>query len=109
MFINHKTNSTIIFQPKFFLTFVNKLNLKLIKIFMYFLQYRFRVFYKNEKFNVVFNVFFRLFIKKYNSINVTVNNLNVDVFNENVITKTFIEINDKFRRKLIKEYKQNFA
>ena len=76
---------------------------------MYFLQYRFRVFHKNEKFNVVFDVFFRLFIKKYNSIDVIINNLNVDVFNENVITKTFIKINDKFRRKLIKKYEQDFT
>ena len=76
---------------------------------MYFLQYRFCVFHKNEKFNVVFDVFFCLFIKKHNSINVTIDNLNVDAFNENVIAETFIEINDEFRRKLIKKYEQDFA
>ena len=109
MFMNYKTNSTIIFQTKFFLTFVNKLNLKLIRTFIYLSQYRFRVFHRSEKFNIVFNAFSRLFIKKHNLIDVTINNLNVDAFNENVIAKTFIEINDKFRWKLIKKYEQDFA
>ena len=76
---------------------------------MYFSQYRFRVFHKSEKFNVVLNAFSRLLIKKHNSIDVTVDSLNVDAFNENAITKTFIEMSDEFRRKLIKEYKQNSA
>ena len=76
---------------------------------MYFLQYRFRVFHKNKKFNVVFDVLFRLFIKKHNLIDVTIDNLNVDVFNEDVIAKKLIEMSDKFCRKLIKEYKQDFA
>ena len=109
MFTNYKTNSKIIAQIKLFSTFVDKLNLKLIKISMYLFQYRIRVFHKNDKTNIVFNVLSCLFIKKHNIVNQLIDSLNINVFNKNTIKRILIEINDEFRRKLIKEYKKNFA
>ena len=109
MFTNYETNSKIIAQIKLFSTFVDKLNLKLIKISIYLSQYRIRVFHKSDKTNIVFNAFFRLFIKKHNVVDQLINNLNLNAFNKNAIKKFLIEINDEFRRKLIKKYKKNFA
>ena len=109
VFTDYKANSKIIAQIKLFSTFVDKLNLRLVKISIYLSQYRIRVFHKNDKTNIVFDALFRLFIKKHNVVNRLVNSLNVDVFNENAIKKNFVEISDEFRRKLIKEYKKNFV
>ena len=76
---------------------------------MYLFQYRIRVFHKNDKTNIVFNAFFRLFIKRYNVVDRLINNLNINAFNKNAIKKILIEINNEFRRKLIRKYKKNFA
>ena len=78
---------------------------------MYLSQYRLRVFHKNEKSNIIFDALFRLFIKKQNVVDTTIDNLNINVFNiettTNTIEKFLIKITKKFRFKLIKNYKKN--
>ena len=54
---------------------------------MYLSQFRIKTFYRNKKSNIIFNVFFYLFIVHNKLKNYTINNLNIDKFNINVIDK----------------------
>ena len=54
---------------------------------MYLSQFRINFFYRNKKLNIIFNVFFRLFIVRNKLKNYTINNLNIDKFNTNVVDK----------------------
>ena len=76
---------------------------------MYLSQFRLRVFHRSEKSNVIFDAFFRLSIKRQNVVDQSIDNLNIDVFNENVVEKTLIEMSNEFRRKLIKKYDENLS
>ena len=90
--------------------FVNKFNFKLIKISIYLSQFRIKNFYYNKKLNIIFNVFFRLFIVRNKLKNHIINNLNIDEFNTNVVDKLIdilIQITNDFRKKLVNDYKNN--
>ena len=114
-YINHVFNVAITTQIKFTSSFVNKLNLKLIRTSMYFFQFRLTIYHRSKKFNLVSNVFNRFFntIDKNN----VVNNLNIKSFhfkiqdfeNENfhVFNYTFIAMNVNFNHKLKIEYQKN--
>ena len=77
---------------------------------MYLSQFRINFFYRNEKSNIIFNVFFRLFIVRNKSKNHTIDNLNIDKFNIDVVDKLIdilIQITNDFRKKLVNDYKNN--
>ena len=87
IFIDYDVNSSIVNQIKLSIFFVNKFNFKLIKTSMYLSQFRIKIFHRNEKSNIIFNVFFRLFIVRNKSKNYIIDNLNIDKFNTNVVDK----------------------
>ena len=71
---------------------------------MYLLQFRIKIFHRNKKLNIIFNVFFRLFIVRNKLKNYTIDNLNIDKFNTNIVDKLIdilIQITNEFRKKLI--------
>ena len=77
---------------------------------MYLLQFQIINFHHNEKSNIIFDVFFRLFIVRNKLKNYTINNLNIDKFNMNVVDKLIdilIQITNDFRKKLVNDYKNN--
>ena len=112
IFIDHVVNSTIVEQIKLTFNSIDKLNLKLIKTFMYLFQFRFRIFHRNDKFNIISNVLSRFFTKRQNFANATKNNLNFDVnivdVDENNFQNILIQLSNNFRFKLIIDYKKNF-
>ena len=80
-------------------------------MFIYLLQFRLRVFYYIDKFNIISNILLRLFTIRYNLIDSKIDNLNFENFHveikkliENIINKDLIEIFDDFRKKFIDEY-----
>ena len=115
IYIDHVVNSIIVKQTKLSIIFVDKLNLKLIRVFTYLFQFRLRVFHKTNKFNLMSNVFNRLFTIRNNSNdkkfdNFELNNYHFDVIlfeTKNVIHEMFIEMSFVFRKKLIANYKKN--
>ena len=77
---------------------------------MYLLQFRIKIFHHNKKSNIIFNVFFRLFIVRNQLKNHTIDNLNIDKFNTNVVDKLIdilIQITNDFRKKLVNDYKND--
>ena len=77
---------------------------------MYLLQFRIKNFHRNKKSNIIFDVFFRLFIVRNKSKNYTIDNLNIDKFNIDVVDKLIdilIQITNDFRKKLVNDYKNN--
>ena len=72
IFINYDVNLSIVNQVKLSIFFVNKFNFKLIKTLIYLSQFRIKIFYRNEKSNIIFDVFFSFiyrsqqFKKSYN-------------------------------------------
>ena len=58
IFINHNVNLSIINQIKLSIFFVIKFNFKLIKTSMYLSQFRIKIFHRNKKSNIIFNIFF---------------------------------------------------
>ena len=80
VYMNHAINSIIINQIKFIFNNVDELNLKLIRIFIYLFQFRFRVFHKTNKSNIIFDVLNRLFIIRYFVLNVKIDNFDLKTY-----------------------------
>ena len=78
IYTNHEANFVIVVETKFSKININKLNMKFIKAFIYFSQFRIEMRHKFEKFNVVSNALNKLSIK---SVNKSINNLNIDAKN----------------------------
>ena len=111
IYTDHEANFMIVAKTKFSTININKLNMKFIKTFIYFFQFRIEMRHKFEKFNVVSNALSRLSIK---SINKSINNLNIDAKNSKtdqiyVYVTTFVEIFFEFKKELIDEYVKNSA
>ena len=112
IFIDHNVNSSIVNQIKLSIFFVNKFNFKLIKTSMYLSQFRIKIFHRNKKLNIIFDAFFRLFIVRNKSKNHTIDNLNIDKFNTNVVDKLIdilIQITNDFRIKFMNDYKNDLT
>ena len=110
IFIDYNVNLSIVNQIKLSIFFVNKFNFKLIKTSIYLSQFRIKIFHHNEKSNIIFDVFFRLFIVRNKSKNHIINNLNIDEFNTNVVDKLInilIQITNDFRKKFVNNYKND--
>ena len=77
---------------------------------MYLSQFRIKNFHRNKKSNIIFDVFFRLFIVRSKLKDYTIDNLNIDKFNIDVIDKlidTLIQMTNDFRKKLVNDYENN--
>jgi hypothetical protein len=113
IFIDHVVNFVIVNQIKFTSFNVNKFNFKFVRVFMYLLQFRLKIYYRNDKFNIVIDVFNRLFIVRYNLIDKKNYNLNFDIYHDkiknfndekSIVKKILIEISIKFRQQLFIDY-----
>ena len=79
---------------------------------MYLSQFRIKNFHRNKKSNIIFDIFFRLFIVCNKLKNHTINNLNIDKFNTNVVDKLIdilIQITNNFRKKFVNNYKNDLT
>ena len=86
--------------------------MKFVRIFIYLSQFRFKIYYRFDKFNLVFDVLSRLFnIADKNNI---VNNLDIELFHSNlndselnhsyVFNQSLIAMNQKFNQKFKIDY-----
>lgn len=109
-------HSFITRQIKFTNNNVNKLNMKLIRVSIYFFQFRFDVGYKFDKSHIIFDALNRLFIK--NCIFSDKNDvLNIENFYKNMINSKndiiyvynndLITMFENFKLKLQKKYRTN--
>ena len=64
IFIDHVVNASIVKQTIFTFNNTNKLNLRLIRVFIYLFQFRLNIRYRFDKRHVISNVFFKLSIDK---------------------------------------------
>jgi hypothetical protein len=83
IYTNHDVNSTIISVIKLSTSSTNKLNMKLIRAFMYLSQFRLNIKHRSEKSNIVSDVLNRLSMKKNRSFYEALN-LNLDHIQSNM-------------------------
>ena len=113
IYTDHETNFIIAAETKLITININKLNMKFIKIFTYFSQFRIEMRHKFEKFNVVSNALSRLSIKS-KPTSKSINSFDIDAENpktDQIYTyvTTLVEISFAFKKKLIDEYAKNSA
>ena len=126
VYINHFVIIEIIQQIKLFNSFVDKFNLRFVKIFIYLFQFRFNMCHKFETHYVVFDVLSRLSTKKFKSSSiesilnnayfvtsqyayVTKFNIENSFSSKNAINDIYVEIISKFKKFIMKKYrKRNF-
>ena len=118
VFTNHVVNTSIIKQTTFINNNTNKLNFCLIRIFIYYSQFRFDVKYRIDKKHVIFDVFFRLSIDNEFAIinrtnfddNLDLNFYFIDVFdfsddsNCYIFQKILINMSNEFRKQITNKY-----
>ena len=112
VYIDHVVNSIIANQTKFIFNSINKLNMKFVRVSMYLFQFRFKIYHRFDKFNLIFDALSRLFntVDKNN----IVDNLNIKSFHSDIIdfelnhfyafNQSLITMNDVFNQKLKAEY-----
>ena len=107
VYINHDFVFEIVKQTTFFISFIDKLNLRLIKTSNYLQRFNLNIRYKSNKQHIMSNVFFKL-------VNVNIENLLWKFFandDENKLNVLFIasliEMNEFFRKRIIVEYEND--
>ena len=60
LYIDHVTNSIIVNQTKLIFNSIDKLNMKLVRAFMYLFQFQLKIYYRFDKFNLILDAFNRL-------------------------------------------------
>ena len=95
IFTNHSVSTSIVKQISHIFSNIDKLNLKLIKVFVYLSQFDLDVRYKSKKFNIVFDVLFRLF---------TISSLQSFSKKTNAFQISLIIMSNEFKKRLIDEY-----
>lgn len=108
IYINYEINFIITTKIKLNTTNIDKFNLKLIKISIYFFQFWFEMRHCSEKFNVISNVFNKLLM----TLSIKKNSLNIDTKNSNtnqmyIYATTLMKMSIIFRKALIENYVQN--
>jgi hypothetical protein len=117
IYTDHDVSSVIAAAIKLITFSVDKLNMKLIRVFTYLSQFRLDVRYRSEKFNIVSDALSRLFVTKDTSSQEA---LNVDVDLEHfqsgmnssendriyAYVTTLVEMSDQFRSKIKKKYQR---
>ena len=104
VYTNHEVILSIVFQIKLITSSTNKANLRLIRAFTYFSQFRLDIKHKLEKTHIVSNALSRLFsrntkdedIDSLNILHISTKDDEVFVFNDSLI-KVF----ENFRKRLI--------
>ena len=102
IYIDHDVVLKITFQTTLFITFINKLNFRLIRASNYIQRFNLDIRHKFDKQHVVSNVLSRLF-------NVNVNTSHEKIVNENELNALFIvslmKMNQKFKDRILIDYK----
>ena len=100
IFTNHSANTFIARQTSLTFSNIDKLNLKLIRIFAYLSQFDLDVRYKSEKTNIVSDALSKLSTKKI-----------IESFSDCFLTKIFqislMIMSDVFKKRLVAEYAAN--
>ena len=60
VYTDHVVNSIIVNQTKFIFNSIKKLNIKLVRVSIYLFQFRFKIYYRFDKFNLIFDALSRL-------------------------------------------------
>ncbi len=118
IYIDHDVNSAIIAVIKLSTITTNRLNMKLVRAFMYLSQFRLNIRHRSEKFNVVSDALDKLFVKKNNNSH-EILNLNQDLKHYQLNMRnsendqvyafviTLVTMLNDFRTKFKEEYNQN--
>ena len=108
IYTNHSTIINIMKQFKFAFNNIDKLNLRLIKIFTYLFQFAFDIYHKSSKQHIVSDVLSRLLFNIESMKQII--DLNFDM-NEKMLNMiyhvTLIKISNEFKKKFKKTYKKN--
>ena len=117
MYIDYIVNTIVVKQTKFIFNNIDKLNLKLIRASIYLLQFRLKMFYRIDKFNVVFDAFNRLFINRHFVFNTIIDNFDIESYyaffesSKNdviyVYNEFFLVMFNDFRKQFLVDYKNN--
>lgn len=112
IYTDHEANLSIATKTKLNTINIDKLNMKLIKTFIYLSQFAIEVQHRFDKFNIISNALSRLPMK--NSFQKKRNNLNIDAKDSksNLIyayVTTLIKMISEFKKALIDDYVQNSA
>ena len=85
IFINYVVNTFISKQITFNSNNTNKFNLRFVRVFTYFFQFKIEIKYRLNKNHIIFNALFRLFSKnKQLKLNFN-DKLNFDIYYKNII------------------------
>ena len=114
IYIDHVANLTIVRQIKLINNSVDKLNIKLVRVFVYLSQFKLNIRYKLNRFYIILDALSRLFTT--NRISIDKNNvLNIENFHDSIIDSKnnyiyaynykFIVIFLNFKKKLQKNYR----
>lgn len=117
VYIDHVVNTTIIKQTKFIFNNVDKFNLKLIRTLIYLSQFKLKVFHRIDKFNIVFDVFNRLFINRYSTSHMTIENFDIESYHAflksskndviYVYNESLVIMSNDFRNQLLVDYESD--
>ena len=108
IYINHDAVLKIAKQTSFITMFINKLNLRLIKVSNYFQRFNLNIRHKLKKQHIIFDVLSRLtFVNIVAKFFANIKFL----ANKNKLNALFIvlliKMNETFRKRIIDEYKSN--
>ena len=117
IFIDHVVNTFISKQTIMNSNNIDKLNLRLMRIFIYFSQFKIEVKYRSNKEHIIFDALFRLFSKSEQSKWNFDDKLNFDIYHDDVIDlfddskcyafhETFIAMFDEFKKQIKKKYQK---
>ena len=101
VYIDHEVSVEIVKQTNLSTSFIDKLNLRLIRASEYIQRFLLNIRHKSKKFHVVSDVLSRLVTSNKSSSNDDENEFNV------LFTIFMIEMNSDFKVKMIDEYKKN--
>jgi hypothetical protein len=119
IYTNHEINSIITTIIKLITSSTDRLNMKLIRVFMYLSQFRLNIRHRSEKFNIISDALSRLSIERDNSAHEALN-LNQDLKNFQSNMKCFesdqiyayfitlVKMFEEFRIKMSENYQKKF-
>ena len=117
IFIDHVANLSIVRQIKLSFDSIDKLNLRLIKAFIYLSQFKLNIKYRLNKQHVISDVLFRLSVKKFaKNIIISSRILNLNTFYFNILDfedcdvytyqSTFVIMSLEFKKAVKNEYQK---
>ena len=103
VYIDHEVSVEIVKQTSLSTSFIDKLNLRLIRASEYIQRFLLNIRHKSKKLHVVSDVFFRFVTSNKSSSNDDEDEFDI------LFTVFMIEMNSNFKIRMIDEYKKNFV